>query len=119
LAFLFALIEICDLLHLERPNYQIDATGDGLNEIQYRAAAYFPYDPYLARVGAIGQIDNMSGSKEVAKEACAAKVAQCLIQMVEDDNSWDDRDRKKEENLRAWNDRAAAANAFASSGFNS
>ena len=114
----FAFVEVCDLLHLERPRYQIDASRGRLNEMQYRAAAHFPGDPYLARVGAIGQVKNVSGSMEIAKEACAAKVVKYLIQMVKDDSSWEDRDREKEEKLKAWNDRAAAANAFPCSGFN-
>jgi hypothetical protein len=90
-----------------------------MNEIQYHAAAYFPGDPFLARVGAIGQIKNVNGSKDMAKEACATEVVKFLIQMVKDDNNWEERDKEREQViLKAWCDRAAAANTLACFGFN-
>jgi len=105
--------ELCNLLSIEKPTYYISPSDAPLSDTHNDAAAHFSGDPFLARVGAIGLIRNVNGSREVAQEVCAVKVVKYLIRMVKDDISWEERDRRREDNIREWKNRAAATAANA------
>ncbi|WEW59867.1 hypothetical protein PRK78_005348 [Emydomyces testavorans] len=79
--------KICQLMGIQAPEFRITQTPEGFRNGQADAAAYFSADPYLARVGAIGEVKFVR-PKEMAKEACAAEVVKFLIKMVEEDEYW-------------------------------
>ncbi|KAE8349040.1 hypothetical protein BDV28DRAFT_152261 [Aspergillus coremiiformis] len=78
---------VCQLLSLKPPEIRIERLGRRPIESvegEYSAAAYFQDQPFLVRAGAIGRVE-INGTKIEAQEACAEKVAEYLIEMVEED----------------------------------
>lgn len=76
-------VEICRLLLLEFPRTDSQFHNVG-RETTYNAAAYFPNDPFLSRVGPIGEVKYARGSVE-ALDACCAETVEYLIDMVQED----------------------------------
>ncbi|PGH16948.1 hypothetical protein AJ80_05016 [Polytolypa hystricis UAMH7299] len=94
--------KICDFLSIAPPVYNTDPSFSPDGELKYDAVAIFPNDPFLARVGPIGQVRNISGSMNKAKEQCAAKVVDYLIEMRREDETWDEQDREKTQKIQIW-----------------
>ncbi|OJD10741.1 hypothetical protein AJ78_08328 [Emergomyces pasteurianus Ep9510] len=105
--------KMCSLLSMEQPEYQIDPlqAQEGVASL-FSAAARFPNDPFLSRVGKIGRTKFVD-SMQMAKEKCAAQVVVYLIKMVQEDEEWEDPEVKVEENIRKWEGIAATATATA------
>ncbi|KAB8228119.1 uncharacterized protein BDW43DRAFT_316218 [Aspergillus alliaceus] len=78
-------IEVCNLLSLGQPIMKIEGLDGRLidSKGEYTAAAYFQDHPSLVRAGAIGRV-KMTGPRTAAQGAYAEKVAEYLVQMVED-----------------------------------
>ncbi|OAX80776.1 hypothetical protein ACJ72_04884 [Emergomyces africanus] len=98
----------------EPPEYQIDPLQElegGIASL-FSAAARFPNDPFLARAGNIGR-SKFVDSMQMAKEKCAARVVDYLIQMVKEDEEWEDPEEDPEENVRRWEGMACIAAAAA------
>ncbi|KKZ65900.1 hypothetical protein EMCG_08405 [[Emmonsia] crescens] len=94
---------------MAQPEYQIDPLqGQAGDATLFSAAARFPNDPFLARVGNIGRTKFVN-SMHMAKEKCAAQVAGYLVKMVKEDEEWEDPEEKVEENIRKWEGMAATA----------
>ncbi|KAL3465135.1 hypothetical protein BJX64DRAFT_285676 [Aspergillus heterothallicus] len=55
-------------------------------EREHTAAAWFKEDPFLSRASPIGKVQNVPGTRNAASEACAERVADFLIKMVEEDS---------------------------------
>ncbi|KAI9372029.1 hypothetical protein BJX61DRAFT_534300 [Aspergillus egyptiacus] len=100
---------ICDLLSLERPEIRIDRVDGRLveSEGEYTAAAYFKTDPFLARAGAIGHVQNFNGTRDMAHEACARGTSDYLIKMVEEDTALENTAAEEREAIIRWGESAA------------
>ncbi|KAJ9358204.1 hypothetical protein DTO280E4_5313 [Paecilomyces variotii] len=99
----------CNLLNLEYPEVEITQTDGRLienSEGEYRAAAFFPNDPFLARVGPIGAIKQVVKDKTDALEACSKKVVEYLIHMVEEDTALDRERALEKERVERWKENA-------------
>ncbi|KAL4991756.1 hypothetical protein BDW68DRAFT_173694 [Aspergillus falconensis] len=96
--------EVCDLLKLEHPEIRIERSDGRLIETegQYTAAAFFKSDPFLARAGAIGQIQAFSGTRIAVHEACAWNVCDYLIDLVKEDMMLEDNAAKEREAITRW-----------------
>lgn len=82
------------------------------------ATARFHSDPYLRRAGVVGQARVTGGTPDMAKEACASKVLEFLMKMIEEDwqeEGQSDVSRPSVENAQASRKKAAAARAVATS----
>ncbi|RHZ53367.1 uncharacterized protein CDV56_102988 [Aspergillus thermomutatus] len=90
---------ICHLLPLEVPEIRIERNNGQWMEGDYKAAAYFKNDPFLHRASPIGE---SKGSMSEAKEACAHKVIQYLIEMVREDTRLEDEAAKESDRMRNW-----------------
>ncbi|KAL4784507.1 hypothetical protein BJX76DRAFT_327204 [Aspergillus varians] len=101
--------KICDLLMLEKPEIRIERTDGRLikTDGEYTAAAYFKIDPFLARAGAIGQIQTFSGTRDAVHEACAWKVCDYLLGMVREDMILEKRAAEEREAITRWGETAA------------
>ncbi|KAL2377553.1 hypothetical protein RJZ90_006637 [Blastomyces dermatitidis] len=85
--------KICFLLSMELPEYHItplEGQADG-TALLFSAAARFPNDPFLARVGNIGWTKYVE-STQMAKEKCAVQVLGYLMRMVREDEDWEQED---------------------------
>ncbi|KAL5045115.1 hypothetical protein BDW71DRAFT_91834 [Aspergillus fruticulosus] len=96
--------KVCDLLKLEHPEIRIERSDGRLIETegQYTAAAFFKSDPFLARAGAIGQIQAFSGTRIAVHEACAWNVCDYLIDLVKEDMMLEDNAAKEREAITRW-----------------
>ncbi|KAJ0420430.1 hypothetical protein BJY00DRAFT_139697 [Aspergillus carlsbadensis] len=78
---------ICNVLALEQPEIRIERTdGRLIEEGEYTAGAWFTLDPFLARASPIGKVQNMPGTRDAVHEACAQRVSDYLIMLVEEDS---------------------------------
>ncbi|PGH02337.1 hypothetical protein AJ79_07677 [Helicocarpus griseus UAMH5409] len=93
------------------PEYQVDSLPGQEQNTLFSAAASFPNNPFLVRVGHIGRTKYIAGLEQSAKEKCAEQVAAYLINMVKEDEEWGDPSEKQEANIRQWENRAATAAA--------
>lgn len=70
-------------MSLEFPRTDVQLHNVG-SETTYNAATYFSNDPFLARVGPIGEVKYARASNE-AVDACCAETVEFLIDMVRKD----------------------------------
>ncbi|KAL3445944.1 hypothetical protein BJX65DRAFT_136408 [Aspergillus insuetus] len=79
---------ICNVLALEQPKIRIERTDGRLIEEggEYTAGAWFTLDPFLTRASPIGKVQNVPGTRGAAHEACAQRVSDYLIGLVEEDS---------------------------------
>ncbi|KAL2379680.1 hypothetical protein RJ035_007055 [Blastomyces gilchristii] len=89
----------------------LEGQADG-TALLFSAAARFPNDPFLARVGNIGWTKYVE-STQMAKEKCAVQVVGYLMRMVREDEDWEQEDpgQKVGENISRWEGMAASAAA--------
>ncbi|KAJ9294546.1 hypothetical protein DTO271G3_6814 [Paecilomyces variotii] len=102
----------CNLLNLEYPEVEVTQTDGRLIENsqgEYRAAAFFPKDPFLARVGPIGVVKQVVKDKTEALEACSKKVVEYLIHMVEEDTALDRERALEKERVEQWKKNAISS----------
>ncbi|RAL04354.1 uncharacterized protein BO80DRAFT_432050 [Aspergillus ibericus CBS 121593] len=106
------LTKVCELLELEHPEVRVDRLDGRLVETQgdYTAGAYFKNDPFLTRAGAIGHIISMQGTKFAVEEACAQKVVDYLMTLVQEDYNLEEAAAEERRLIEQWgkgNKRAA------------
>lgn len=69
----------------------------------HKVAAYFHNDPFLARVGAIGQFMKVIGQEKTAREVCAKEVVKYLINMVREDTALENEVAEEErDRVESW-----------------
>ncbi|GAE00135.1 hypothetical protein NFIA_114970 [Paecilomyces variotii No. 5] len=103
--------QICDLLNIQYPEIEITQTDGRLvdnSEGEYHATAFFPNDPFLARVGPIGAVRQVMNNKDEAREVCSRKVIDYLIKMVEEDTAMDKEVAKEKEKVERWKENAVS-----------
>ena len=79
--------EICNLLSLEYPEFSLARLEEHYVSPrgQWHADALFKSDPFLTRVGPIGEVSTENSTWKEAQEMCAQRVSQYLIDMVKKD----------------------------------
>ncbi|PYI04496.1 hypothetical protein BO78DRAFT_449686 [Aspergillus sclerotiicarbonarius CBS 121057] len=98
------LTKVCELLELEHPELRVDRLDGRLVETHgdYTAGAYFKNDPFLTRAGAVGHIISMQGTKIAVEEACAQKVVDYLMTMVQEDYNIEEAAAEERRIIEQW-----------------
>lgn len=74
---------MCIALRLHA-KFEVRKSSDSKKE-RYSVWVTFSDDPFLARAGAIGKVDDIEGTEAAAKEACSVKVVEYLMKLVAED----------------------------------